>query len=230
MTHKNPHHERLDEATRRRLSRLASKPVDTTRLEARLRKAIQSQPSPPAALAPPAALRWWRPVSRIAAVVAVVGLIGLLLVPIGNGPAVASTTDLARVHREVTSGDRGLVPAANFDEASDVIQRLWPGAPELPEPTVGQVTASCLHSVANHSVACLKLAFKGQPITMVVGHSREVVCSTEHRRVSRENQDYLVHDRDGVQMVMVSRQGRWVCLMGRLSIDELIEIADGLRF
>lgn len=229
MTYKNPNHERLDEATRRRLARLASKPVDTTRLEERLNKAIESQqPSNP--LSRPAPLGWWRPVSRIAAVVAVVGLVGLLLIPLLSTPAVASSTDLARLHREVMAGEPDLVPATNFAQATHNIQRLWARAPKLPEPTVGQITASCLHNVADRDVACLKLEFNGQPITMVVGHSREVVCSAEHQQITLDGRTYLVHDRDGVRMVMVSRQGRWVCLMGSLSIDELMEVADGLRF
>ncbi len=229
MKYENPNHERLDEATRRRLARLASKPVDTTRLEARLNKAIESQ-QPSNHLIQSTRLRWWRPVSRVAAMVAVVGLIGLLFTSMGSNPAIASTTDLVRVHREVMAGEPGLVPVANFAQATDAIQRMWPQAPKLPEPTVGQIKASCLHNVADHDVACLKLEFNGEPITMVVGHSREIVCSAAHRQVSRDGRTYLVHDRDGVRMVMISSQGRWVCLMGSLSIDELIEVADGLRF
>jgi len=229
MKYENPNHERLDETTRRRLARLASKPVDTTRLEARLNKAIESQ-QPSNHILPSTQLRWWRPVSRIAAMVAVVGLIGLLFTSLGDNPAIASPTDLVRVHRDVTAGEPGLVPATNFAQATGTIQRMWAQAPKMPEPTVGQITASCLHNLADRDVACLKLAFNGQPITMVVGYSREIVCSAEHRRVSLDGRTYLVHDRDGVRMVMVSRQGRWVCLMGSLSIDELVEVADGLRF
>jgi hypothetical protein len=229
MNYQNPQHERLDEATQQRLARLANTPVDTTRLEARLNKAINpQQPTHRVSRAGP--IRWWRPVSRIAAVVAVAGLIGMLLIPLGNSPAIASTTDLARVHREVVAGEPDLVPATNFAQANDAIQSIWAQAPKLPEPTVGQVTASCLHSVANRDVACLKLEFNNQPITMVVGHSREVVCSAAHQQITRNGRNYMSHDQDDVRMVMIARQGRWVCLMGSLSLDELIEVADGLRF
>jgi hypothetical protein len=230
MTHNTPHHERLDEATRRRLFRLSGKPVDTTRLEARLNKAIESRRTP-RPVPRPAVIRRWASVSRIAAVVAVTGLlVGLLFTSMAGNPAIASTTDLARVHREVSSGKSDLVAATNVAEATGNLQRLWSGMPSLPEPTVGQITATCLHNVADRDVACLRLEFKGRPITMVVGHSREIVCSAEHRQVSLDGRTYMVHDRDGVRMVMITRQGRWVCLMGDLDVDELMQVADGLRF
>ncbi len=229
MKYENPNHERLDEVTRRRLARLASKPVDTTRLEASLNKAIKSQ-QPSNHLLQSTRFRWWRPVSRIAAMIAVVGLIGLLFTSMGGSPAIASTTDLARIHQEVLASESDLMPATNFTQASKLIHNQWTRAPKMPEPTVGQITASCLREVANRQVVCLKLDLKGQPITMVVGHSREVVCSAEHQQVSRNGRSYFVHDREGVRMVMINHEDRWVCLMGNASIDDLIEVADGLEF
>jgi len=228
MNYENPDHERLDEATRRRLARLAGKPVDTTRLEARLIKAIG--PAQPANRASLSKFFRWRPLSRIAAVAAVVVLAGLLFTSMGSNPAIASPADLARVHREMTADDPGLVPATNFAQAARTIQRLWARAPKLPEPTVGQITASCLHNLADREVACLKLEFKGQPITMVVGRSREVVCSAEHRQVTRNGRTYFVHDRDGVRMLMTNMNDSWVCIMGGASLEDLTEVADGLEF
>ena len=229
MNHNTPNQERLDDATRRRLARLASRPVDTTRLEARLNEALESyKSSDPVSRSAP--LRWWRPLSRIAAVVAVAGLIGLLLLPVGNSPAIASTADLARVHREVMAGESDLMPVTTFTQAAELIHRKWARAPKLPEPMVGQVTASCLHEVADRDVVCLKLEYKDQPITMIVGHSREVVCSAEHQQITRNGRTYFVHDREGVRMVMINHEDRWVCIMSGASIEDLTEVADGLVF
>ena len=142
----------------------------------------------------------------------------------------ACPTDLARLHSEVMAGESDLMPATTITQATELIHHKWARAPKLPVPTVGQVTASCVHEVADREVICLKLEHKGQPITMVVGHSREVVCSAEHQQVTRNGRTYFVHDRNGVRMVMINHEDRWVCIMGGVSIEDLTEIADGLEF
>ncbi len=229
MNQTNPDQERLAKATRQRLARLGSIPVDTTRLEARLNKAFEAyQPAIPVSSSP--AVHWWRPIYRIAAVFAVVGLIGLLFVSMGGNPAIASVTELVRIHQEAVAGESDLMPADNFTEAAGLIHDQWAKAPKIPEPRVGRVIASCLHELASREVACLKLELRGQPITMVVGHSREIVCSAEHHQISRNGRTYLVYDRDDVRMVMIDHDDRWVCIMGEAPMDDLIELADGLEF
>lgn len=218
----------LEKATRARLAKLASVPVDTSRLERQL-KAVLARAGPQGPLRLPWPWRW-RTVSGIAATIAVAAVIALVLLESGSLPVVAAPLELARVHDGVLSGQINTIQVSSFQEASMVIRQDWPEAPQIPEPLAGRVTSCCLHALQDRRVACILVEHLGRPVTLAVGYSRDLVCSADHQKIQRRGRTYLVHSEDRVQMAMIQIDRRWVCVMGDLPLEDLIELADGLRF
>jgi hypothetical protein len=48
--------------------------------------------------------------------------------------------------------------------------------------------------------------------------------------VTIRGNSYHVQSHEGINMVMTERGGRWVCLMGKVPVNRLAEIASTLRF
>ena len=86
-----------------------------------------------------------------------------------------------------------------------------------------------MKSIRNKKMACVLLQSGGTPITMTVARSQDVETPS-CEAVNRNGTMYHVQAKDGVNMVMTERDGRWVCLMSELSQDQLIDLAARLRF
>ena len=86
----------LDRATSRRLRKLSSLPVDTSRLDRMIEQQVPRERSG----------RMWilRPLRAVAAGIAVIGLVGILLYSLSGGPAMASADLMAQMHNDLVSG------------------------------------------------------------------------------------------------------------------------------
>lgn len=217
---------RLDEAMQARLARLATLPVDTSRLERRLHSMM--------AATAPAQNRWRlsharRSWAAVAATILVVATAGIILMSLGNSPAMASPVDLARVHAEATQSEKMTTAVTALEQANRVLAGQWSDLPQLPAPTAGQLHACCIHDFMDRKVACLILRDGQTPLTMVVGHAREF-RPAEGRVVERGGRKFTLNEVNGLRMVMTQQDQRFVCLMGEVSEDRLLELAEGLRF
>jgi len=215
----------LDEAVRARLARLATLPVDTTNLERRLRTLIPAEA--------PEQNRWrlphaWRSLTAVAAAVLIVATVGIILMSLGNTPAMASPAELARLHAEVINPDRMATPVTTVEQANRVLDGKWTDLPQLPASSA-QLHACCIHDFMDRKVACLLFRDGDTPLTMVVGEARDFRCAGG-RVVERGGRTFTLHDVNGLRMVMTEQNGRYVCLMGTVSEDRLVALAEGLRF
>lgn len=228
MTAPEERHDRLEHATRARLSRLAGVRGDAARVERRLRAVLaQARPRQPERAR--LARLWWR-VGGIAAVLAAGAILALALLHAGSQPVVAAPMELVRVHHDMLRGDVDAVAVTSFREAGDVLRGKWPQTPRVPQAGDGRITSCCLHALRNRKVACIRLEHLGRPVTVVVGHARDLVCSADHRPMARGGRTYLVHEEEGVNMAMMQVNGRWACVMGDLPLADLVDLADGLAF
>lgn len=222
----NPKPEELDEAMRARLSRLASVPVDTSKLKLRLSAAMAEDA--------PAQSQWrlsqvWRPVSAVAAAILIVVMVGFILMSLGNSPAMAAPNDMARLYSEANHSGSMLTPITSIDQANRLLAGQWSDLPQLPAPEAGQLHACCIHDFMDRKVACLILQDGQTPLTLVVGHAREF-RPAEGRVVERNGRKFTLHDVNGLRMAMTQQGGTFICLMGDTSEDRLLDLASSLKF
>lgn len=216
----------LDQAVRARLARLATMPVDTSHLERRLR-AVMADNGPEHS-------RWrlpqaWRSLTAVAAAILIVVTVGVVLMNLGNTPAIAAPMDLARLHAEASKSDAMTTAVTSVEQANRVLAGQWSDLPQLPAPASGQLHACCIHDFMDSKVACLILREGQTPLTMVVGHAREF-RPAEGRIVERGGRKFTLHEVNGLRMAMTHQKGRFVCLMGEVSEDRLLDIAESLKF
>ena len=225
MTDPAPDPDRLDAALAKRLAQLAGTPVDTTRLQRRLREAMRNEGAPRAALP---LRRWWRPLSSVAAALVAVGVIGWLLVA-GSSPAVAAPNELFRLHQGLVDGEVHAELVSGVDEANRQIAAQWAQAPRIPRPNRGSIKSCCLHRVQDVRVACVLMEYAGQPVTLVVAPGKQL-CSAKGLTITRAGRQFIAHKQDGLQMVMTHHDDRWLCVMGELPTEQLVDLAEGIVF
>ena len=148
---------------------------------------------------------------------------------IGNTPAMAAPMDLARLHAEAIKSDAMATAVTSVEQANRVLAGQWSDLPQLPAPASGQLHSCCIHDFMDSKVVCLILRDGQTPLTMVVGHAREF-RPAEGRIVERGGRKFTLLEVNGLRMAMTHQGDRFVCLMGEVSEDRLLEIAEGLRF
>lgn len=221
----NLDNDRLDQAVSDRLAKLRTMPVDTSRLAARLRGQI---PQSVSAAHHPFFL--FRPLRAAAAGFIILGIILAAVISSSSGPALASADRLAQVHEEVTAGhSRMMMKVSSIEAAAAALSQQWPNAPALPDMPDDHVMSCCVHEVGRKKMACVSLTVDNVPITMAVADSADVKVP-HGATITRNGVTYEVESSKGVNMAMTERGGRWVCLMGKLPVDRLIDVAGQLRF
>ena len=216
-----------ERAVARRLAKLRSLPVDTSRLERALRAEI---PPPPPREQRATTRLWLGPVRTIAASFLVLAtLVAVLFLSTSSGPVLASPARMAKLHTDLVSGKIPVVQVNSIKQANEVLSRQWRNSPEVPSVPEDHVMACCMKSVKDKKVACVLMKREGVTVSMMVAHSPDVRLPDAPVTV-RDGVRYRVQSSGELNMVMTERQGRWVCLIGELPTDRLMDIADGLQF
>jgi hypothetical protein len=217
------------QAVSARLARLGTMSVDTSRLAAALAREI---PRPQATCRDGTRgvrLRL-RPLRAVAASFVLIGAIVIALVlSTSSGPVLASPAQMAQLHEELVSGKVPAMRVESIDEANKALMGQSPHCPELPGIPADHAMACCMKSVKDKKVACLLMKRQGVPVTLMVAHRGEV-RSPKSPVQTRNGVVYYIQSSDKLNMVMTERQGRWVCLIGELPAERLMDVADQLRF
>jgi hypothetical protein len=129
----------------------------------------------------------------------------------------------------MTSGRSHTMKVSSIEAAGAALSRQWPKAPNLPDMPDDHVMACCVHEVGRKKMACVSLLVDNVQITMAVADSADVKVPRGTTMV-RDGVTYHIESAKGVNMAMTERGGRWVCLMGRLPVDRLVELASKLQF
>jgi hypothetical protein len=225
----DPGRERLDEAVSARLARLRSLPVDlsalSTAVEAQVGAAPRGQTQGRRMV-----LGWLNPMPAAAASLLILGTIVVLVIASSSGPVLASPDRLAQIHRDVVSGGaHGMRPVTSIEAANAALASENPGGPAVPGMADDHVMACCVHSVGRKKMSCVSLMADGVPVSLAVADAADVRLPASET-VTVEGVTYHVQSAQDVNMTMTERNGRWVCLMGKLPNSRLIEIAKGLRY
>jgi hypothetical protein len=218
------HESEMDQAIARRLAKLRTMPVDTSRLDKMLAAQLP-QPQPKVRAS------FWRlrPVRAVAASIAILAIIGAILVSSSGGPVLASPTQMAQVHEDMVSGRTPVMQVDSITEANKALASQWPQSPTVPGVPAEHVMACCMRSVKNKKVACVLLKSEGVPITMTVANASDMQMPTS-QVVSHGGVDYHVQSIGKLNMVMTKRNSRWVCLIGERPAEHLMDLATKFQF
>lgn len=189
----------LDSATTTRLRKLSTMPVELAGLQARIERDI-----------PRPAIRrrlavGWRGASAIAASVAVMVLVGSLVVTTASRPALASPEALADVFR--SSGD-----------AMDMRDTGTAGKDGMP------TMACCIRKVGQQPLTCMTLDLKGKRVSMAVADAKRIAAPKEALTKTVNGVEYRYQSSKTVNMVMAVKNGAFVCMMGEVDVDDLIQL------
>ena len=221
--YRDDHDEALDRAVSARLAKLRTMPVDTSNLDKALRAQI------------PSAQREWRilsfrPLRALAASVVLVSAIAAaIMLSASSGPALADAAQMAQVHQDIVSGRIPVMQVASIGEANRMLDSQSPGAPTLPQMPDSHVMACCMKSVHNKKMACVLLKDEGVPITLAVASAADMKLAPVPI-TTRNGIDYRVQKVGNLSMVMTEQGGKWLCLIGQMPADHLIDVAAQLRF
>jgi hypothetical protein len=223
MSTQNQPHDDL--AVAERLRRLAELPVDTSRLD----QAIEARIYGNADTRSFRIAAWLRPMRAVAASVVLMAVVATLLLVTSSGPVLASPTEMARFHEDLVSGKVPVMAVTSMHAAEKAIARQWKESPQLPGVPEDHAMACCMRSVKNKKMACVLLKDDGEPVTMTVAKADDMQLPQGEIR-TRNSTSYHVQSVNDLNMVMTERDGRWVCLISKISVDRLMELAAGLQF
>ena len=209
-----------DEAVAKRLRRLGTMPVDTSKLESRLRAEI--------GILPPRRL-WLRPMRAIAAGIALLAVMTAIFLSTSGGPVLASPSQMVQMHNELISGKTNIMQVNSIDAANTALSKEWPDSPRIPGVPPEHVMACCMKSVKSKKVACVLLKNDNVPVTMTIANASDMRLPTSPT-IHRNGITYHVQSEGPFNMVMTERHGRWVCLIGELPAERLVELAAKLQF
>lgn len=224
MNEQNQHDEQATKAVSERLARLRSRPVDLASFDARLKSALPRSSRGMRALIWP----FVSPMRAIAASLVVGALLSAIVLMSTSTPALATPKRMAEIYNNAVDGKSHATTVSTADEARDVLRRKWPDAPVVPEVRDLQLMHCCVHEIGRKQMACVTFLVEEQPVTLAFASARDVRSPHGQTRVI-DGQSFVVGSADGINMVMSERNGTWMCLMGRLPVERLSEIARTIR-
>jgi hypothetical protein len=214
--------ELADDALAERLAKLSQRPIDTSRLEPRVKAIVGPVPSPQP-------VPCWMTRRRAAAgLLIALPLIGSLLL-LWSRPILASPAALSHIHEENVAGAPHAEVVDSISAADRAIKRRWPNCPRLPELTSGKVMSCHVHEIRCKRLSCLCLQIDGQSVTMAVAHPSDMLLP-DAPFVTRDGLRYFVQSHGNTNFVIADRNGVWLCLIAALPSERLVETAATLRF
>jgi hypothetical protein len=213
-----------DQAIARRLAKLRTMPVDTSRLDKALRAEIL-QPGSERRMR----LTWLRPVRAVAASITILGILTVVLLSSSAGPVLASPIKMAQAHQDLVSGRVPVMQVDSIQSANKALAAASPPSPEIPDVPQNHVMACCMSRLGTKTMACVLMKTDGVPVSMMVAAADDV-RSPKSPTMVRAGITYHVQAYEAINMVMTKRDGRWICLVGELPTEKLIDLADALKF
>jgi len=221
--------DRLDAATSDRLKKLSSMPVDTSRLDQLIQAQIPRSAEESSRLS---MFLHLRSVRAVAASIGMLLTIGVLIWSLSGGAVLASPDTMAKFHEELVSGKVSAIQVDTIADANRTLAAEWNKGVEIPRVSTEHVMLCCMRNIKDKRVACVLLKSEnGIPVTMAVAKAMDMrMPGGDSQTVVSDGVTYHVQSSGKLNMVMTERQGRWVCLIGELTPQRLINIAGAIEF
>lgn len=218
----------LTTATRLRLQRLAATPVDTSRLVRRLDAALASSESSTMRTAHAV---WTRRIAATAAML-LLAFAAFYVIDRSAGPVQAEPFELSQLHERLVRGELAMLAAPNVEEANRRIAAQVADAPVIPGLAATRelyVRSCCLAEVRGRLVAAVLMEADGWPVTLVVAHARDF-AGPVGEVIERDGRRLLAHRLNDLEMVVTRSGDRWLCVMGDVDRQRLVDIAAAIVF
>jgi len=212
-------------AVAHRLSKLRTMPVDTSGLE----KSLRAQLPPRIETT---SRRVWRigPLRAIAAsLILLSSIVVAVMVLTSSRSAEAEAVQMAQFHDDMVAGRVPVMQVDSIESANRMLSSEHPDAPSLPEVPDSHVMACCMNKMGDKRMACVLLRDSNVPVTLAVARADEMKLHPMpmelHNGVS-----YRVQHVGSLSMVMTERDGKWLCLIGALPTERLMDVASQVKF
>jgi hypothetical protein len=213
--------DREQHAIAARLAKLRERPVDLSRLKA----AVDAQLRPDVIAMP---RRTWTPLRIAAGILVMLGVGVITAMYLANRPTQLTTQHLAQVHEQMPAHGHVVTPVSSISQAYTTLTKDWANCPPLPQGSLEGVKSCCIHHVAGKRMACVEMMIEGEKVSMTVADADDVKMPPG-RDETLAGIECRSCSHGGVNMVMVTRDGRWICVMGKLPRERLARMLADLR-
>lgn len=223
------HQNQLDQAIRDRLAKLASTPMDMSRLAKKMADALPpKQESKP--LVHPARSGGWRRVAAMFVLMAgIAGSSYFAIFGVTPQPAFANAMTVQELHTYLLTHPDSAYRAQTTAQAQEIIDAQL--ADDMPLPIVdGTNVASCCLVQGDFPLrAALMIERPADKITILIAQGKDFAHPTEPIPHPSGAQLHR-HRHTGTLMVMRNIGDLWMCVMGEVNESQLADIAAVLVF
>lgn len=217
----------MDQALKDRLAELRNRPVDISSLQVALEQELSQAASPPMLFKSSAArtLLWrrWRRISSSAAAILIALVLCWVVLSPTSSQAVASAAGLAQIHYDVAHGLSPHTQVTTVSQANVVLAKETNEYVTLPAMP-GQIQSCCIHQYAGTSMSCAMIEMDGQRITVALAAS-DKLKSPKGQTVVRQRRTFILGKANGINMVMSNQGSKWLCVMGEVPFEKLLDVA-----
>ena len=224
----NEHNQKsFDDALSHRLAKLSTMPVDTTRLDRALRAQIGAPNAADTSVGRPTKSwqRSLRPLVAVAASLVVIAIVSLALLQ--NRPVRADA--LVQLHNDIVGGKIPSVQVASIDDVNKAFNAFQCGAPMMTASGDVQPRCCCVGKLGNKKVPCIMLNGDKVPVTMALVDAGDVKLAGA-TTMTHNGETFHITSHGGMNLVVVERNNHAVCIVGALPTDQLIALADQVKF
>jgi hypothetical protein len=136
---------------------------------------------------------------------------------------------MAQVHQDLIDNRDSIMHVSSIDEAAKLLAESMNGSMHLPEPPDGQMMACCMKSIRDKKIACVLLETDNKLVTLSVAKGSDMRLPNAPS-VERNGTRFFIQSHGSLNMVSANSQGHWVCLMGEVPSDRLVDLGAQLRF
>lgn len=228
----NERYNQLDQATSQRLGKLASMPVDVSRLERRMAEAMHPAESQQPQSLPLSARHRSTGWLRVAAAVLLFAGIGagayFAFFQVDPPTAFAQTMTVAELHQHLLDDPQAKYRAATVEQAQEIIDAQLSATLALPIVDGTRVESCCLVDGQFPLRAALVVDHPGGLITIVVAQGKDFA----HPMTPIDHPSGVPlqgHEHAGMPMVMRNSGDLWMCVMGDVEVQALADVAAGIE-
>lgn len=222
------YNDKLDQATQDRLSKLASMPVDLSRLEQKMADQLpaRQQHNSPRHINPMQG--WLRVAAIIAVMVGVAGASYYAFFGVGPQSAIAQTMTVAELHDHLLNDPQEAYLAKSVEEAQALIDAQLAGKQPLPIVDGTHIESCCLVEGEFPLRAALVVTQPAGNVTIIIAQGEDF-AQPMHPIDHPSGLQLQGHDHAGMPMVMRNVGDLWMCVMGDLEQSELADIAAAIN-
>ncbi len=223
------HQEQLDQAMRDRLAKLASMPVDMSRLARLMSDALPPKPASKPLVPSTRSSGWFRIAAMFVLMAGIAGASYLAIFGVAPQSALANAMTVQELHAYLLEYPDSTYRTQTIAQAQVTIDAQLAGDMPLPIVDGTNVESCCLVQGDFPLRAALIVERPAGRITIIIAQGKDFAQPFEPIQHPSQAQLYS-HRHTGTPMVMRNVGDLWMCVMGETDIEVLAEIAASLSF